>query len=48
MWSLIGTAGTVALIGAGLLARSSYERSCLVTDEFEIRSPKLEDICATS
>ena len=42
MWSLIGTAGTVALIGAGLLARSSYERSCLVTDEFEIRSPKLE------
>ena len=24
MWSLIGTAGTVALIGAGLLARSSY------------------------
>ena len=42
MWSLIGM-GAVAAMGAGLLARSSYERSCLVTDEFEICSPKLKN-----
>ena len=42
MWSLIGI-GAVAAVGAGLWARSSYERSCLVTDEFQIRSQKLKN-----
>lgn len=41
MWSVIGAAAILGLIGAGLLARSSYERSCLQTDEFVIETPKI-------